>query len=108
MKGITPNAIVNKANELFPDDIPVEYKNELYIPTKNEGKDANYSIYSLYKLMFDVQGIAFNLVDKFNPCFNMKKDKTIESKASFTRKVRFVSDEILNEEKNEGIKHEYL
>lgn len=89
MKGITPNAIVNKANEMFPDDIKVEYKGGLYIPVKNEGIDAKYSIYSLYKFMYDGNEVSFDLVDEYNPRFDMKKDKTITSKSSFIRKVKF-------------------
>ena len=53
MKGITPNAIVNKANSMFHDAIPVGYKNGLYIPTENGGILGEYSIYLLYKYMYD-------------------------------------------------------
>ena len=74
---------------LFPDDIQVEYKYGLYIPNRNEGSNGKYSIYSLYKLMYDGNEVSFDLVDKYNPCFNMNKDKTIESKLSFIRKVKF-------------------
>ena len=89
MKGVTCNAIVNTANQMFPDAIPVEYKDGLYFPLKNEGKDASYSIYELYKYMYNGDEVAFDLVDKYNPRFEMKKDKTIVSKSSFIRKVKF-------------------
>ena len=90
MKGVTSNAIVNTANEMFPDAIPVEFKDGLYYPLKNEGVESSYSIYELYKALYNGDEVAFDLVDKYNPRFQMNKDKTISSKNSFIRKVKFV------------------
>jgi hypothetical protein len=56
---------------------------------KNEGVESSYSIYELYKALYNGVEVAFDLVDKYNPRFQMNKDKTISSKNSFIRKVRF-------------------
>ena len=89
MKGVTSNAIVNTANAMFPNAIPVEFKDGLYMPCRNEGAEAPYSIYELYKALYNGVEVAFDLVDKYNPRFQMNKDKTISSKNSFIRKVKF-------------------
>jgi hypothetical protein len=89
MKGVTSNAIVNTANAMFPDAIPIEFKDGLYYPLKNEGVESSYSIYELYKALYNGVEVAFDLVDKYNPRFQMNKDKTISSKNSFIRKVKF-------------------
>jgi hypothetical protein len=75
---------------MFPEAIPVEFKYGLYFPVKNEGVESSYSIYELYKALYNSVEVAFDLVDKYNPRFQMNKDKTISSKNSFIRKVKFV------------------
>ena len=89
MKGITPNAIVNKANEMFPDSVNIKYEGGLYVPLRNEGVDGDYSIYNLYKYLYDGNSVEFDLVDEFSPCFDFKENKTIISKEHFFREVRF-------------------
>ena len=44
---------------------------------------------AIYKTLYKGDEVAFDLVDKYNPRFQMNKDKTISSKNSFIRKVKF-------------------
>ena len=90
MKGVTSNAIVNTANRMFPDTVPVEFRDGLYYPMTTTDGSKCVSIYELYKTLYNGEEVAFDLVDEYNPRFELHKDKTISSKGSFIRKVKFV------------------
>ena len=89
MKGIPASTLEKTANEMFPESISVSYKNGLFIPKINNGIDANYSIFNLYKYLYEHNPITFELVNDFSPRFQFNKNRTIESKRSFERTLLF-------------------
>ena len=89
MKGIPASTLEKTANEMFPESISVSYKNGLFIPKINSGIDANYSIFNLYKYLYEHNPITFELVNDFSPRFQFNKNRTIESKRSFERTLLF-------------------
>ena len=89
MKGIPAVTLMNTANQLYPSSIKCMIRNGLFIPESNQGVDGSYSIFELYKSMYEGNEIAFDLVSDFNPCFEFRNDRSIVSKDSFIRKVSF-------------------
>ena len=89
MKGIPASTLEKTANEMFPESISVSYNNGLFIPKINSGIDANYSIFNLYKYLYEHNPITFELVNDFSPRFQFNKNRTIESKRSFERTLLF-------------------
>ena len=87
MKGIPADCLVRTANSLFPDSIPVKLAGGLFKPEINEGPDASYSIFELYKYLFDGNAIEFELVSASTPRFQFNNNRTITSKKSFTRNI---------------------
>ena len=90
MKGITMQSLAITANKMFPNDIPVkchEYEDGciLFLP---ERKGENYSIYSLYKHLYNGQEASFDLCDG-SPRFELNDNYSVESKTSFIRKIKF-------------------
>lgn len=89
MKGIPADSLERTANAMFKDAIPVHYKNGLFVPDRNEGADACYSIFELYRYMYNDGEVDFELVSEHNPRFEFKKDRTIVNKRSFKRHITF-------------------
>ena len=89
MKGIPASTLERTANMMFGDSIPVKCKGGLFIPEKNEGVDADYSIFKLYEHLFAENEVTFELVSEFTPRFDFNKNRTITSKSSFSRKLKF-------------------
>ena len=90
MKGITMKSLAKTANEMFPDDVPVEcheYEDGciLFIP-KTKGE--KYSLYSLYKYLYDGNEVTFDLCDG-DPRFEMNNNYSVTTKTTFPRKVKF-------------------
>lgn len=89
MKGIPASCLVQTANSLFPDSIPVKLAGGLFKPLNNNGPDASYSIFELYKYLYEGNTVNFELISEFTPHFDFNKNRTISSKSSFVRKVQF-------------------
>ena len=101
MKGIPASTLERTANMMFGDSIPVKCKGGLFIPekrlveqghlseAKNEGVDADYSIFKLYEYLYAENEVTFELVSEFTPRFDFNKNRTITSKLSFSRKLKF-------------------
>ena len=87
MKGIPATTLEYTANKLFPDSIPVKLSGGLFKPEINEGPDGVYSIFELYKHLFDGNTVEFELVSTFTPRFEFNKNRTITSKKSFIRNI---------------------
>ena len=87
MKGISASSLAYTANKLFPKSIPVKLDGGLFMPSINKGIDASYSIFELYKHLYNGNTVEFELVSKSTPRFNQNKDRSITSKTSFTRNI---------------------
>ena len=86
-KGVVPDVIVEKANELFPNDIQCYYESGLVYPMSSVSDNKEYSIYHLYKSLFEGQVIEFDLCkSKVKPMFELK-DFQISTRTSFIRKI---------------------
>ena len=87
MKGIVPDVIVEKANELHPQDIQCVYQDGLVYPIPSVSSNKEYSIFHLYKDLYDGQVIEFDLAtSKLHPCFELK-DFQVSTKTSFIRRI---------------------
>ena len=87
MKGIVPDVIVNKANELYPQDIQCVYQNGLVYPMPSTSSNKEYSIFHLYKTLYDGESIEFDLAtSKLHPCFELKEFQ-MSTRDSFIRKI---------------------
>ena len=89
MKGIPATSLIYTANKLFPNSIPVKLEGGLFKPTINNGPEASYSIFELYKYLYDGNNVSFELVNEFTPRFEFNKNRTITSKTSFVRNIVF-------------------
>ena len=89
MKGIPASCLVQTANKLFPDSIPVKLAGGLFKPLENKGPDASYSIFELYKYLYEGNTVNFELVSEFSPHFDFKNNRTITTKSSFIREINF-------------------
>ena len=87
MKGIPASCLVDTANDLFPDSIPVKLAGGLFKPLENKGPDASYSIFELYKYLYEGNTVNFELVSEFTPHFDFNNNRTITSKSSFVREI---------------------
>ena len=90
LKGIKQDVIAITANELFPDSIPCHYdeKKGLFMPERPSGAE-HYSIYKLYKHLYEGNEVEFDLCKSSNPCFEQKGNFTIQTKNTFIRKLKF-------------------
>ena len=87
MKGVCQDVIVAKANELYPNDIQCEYRDGLTYPIPSTSDNEEYSIYHLYKELYDGQEIEFDLAtSKLHPCFEFDKFE-VSTKTTFIRKI---------------------
>ena len=85
-KGIIPDVIVKKANELHPEDIQCEYRDGLAYPIDSVSDNVEYSIYHLYKDLYNGQAIEFDLCESDKPCFIFENFK-VSSRNSFIRQI---------------------
>ena len=87
LKGICQDVIVDKANELFPSDIQCYYQEGLVYPMPSTSDNTEYSIYHLYKQLFNGEAIEFDLAtSKIHPTFELK-DFHMSTKDSFIRRI---------------------
>ena len=86
-KGIPTDVLVKTANKLYADYIQCQYRNGLVYPA-NIGE--RYSIYKLYEDLYLGNAIEFDLCIGVSPCFDMKKNFSIQTKQSFVRKLQFI------------------
>ena len=70
------------ANELFPNDIQCEYRDGLAFPIPSTSDNTEYSIWSLYKTIYDGQTIEFDLCKSSKPCFEFN-DFHVSTRTSF-------------------------
>ncbi len=89
-KGVKQDVIAIKANELFPNAIPVNYNEAsgLFVP-EYVADSKQYSVMELFKSMYNGDAIEFDLCAGKNPCFEHKNNFTITTKRSFIRKLQF-------------------
>ena len=87
MKGIVPDVIVEKANEMFPNDIQCEYRDGLVFPIGSVSNNEEYSIFHLYTSIYDGETIAFDLAtSKLHPSFDLK-DFHVSTRDHFIREI---------------------
>ena len=89
MKGITQDVIAITANKLYPDLIPCYYQDGIFKPDRISSNPYNYSLFRLYKALYDGEEITFDLCSGSGPCFDMKNNFSIETKSEFIRKLKF-------------------
>ena len=89
MKGIPACVIEYRANELFPKSIPVKLNGGLFKPKINKGIEASYSIFELYKHLFNRNLVKFDLLSGGNCSFGKNKDRSMYSVKEFTRNIEF-------------------
>ena len=89
MKGIPACVIQYRANELFPKSIPVKLNGGLFKPKINMGIEASYSIFELYKHLFNRNLVKFDLLSGGNCSFGKNKDRSMYSVKEFTRNIEF-------------------
>ena len=89
-KGIIPDVLVMKANELFPNAKQCVYKDGLVYPSYDVPKsDEDYSIMLLYQKLYKGDEIEFDLcTSKLKPCFEMSNFE-VSTKETFIRKLKF-------------------
>ena len=58
-KGVPSDCIVKRANQMFPHDIQCEYRDGLAFPIPSVSSNEEYSIWHLYKSIYDGQMIEF-------------------------------------------------
>ena len=90
LKGIIQDVIAITANQLFPNAIPVDYKDGLFIPRRNEGRNGKYSVYELYKALHRGRAITFDLCCSDKPCFDMSANFSVTTKTEFNRRLQFI------------------
>ena len=93
LKGVKQDVIAITANELFPESVPCHYdeKKGLFMPDLlgEHYTIFNYSIYKLYKHLYEGNEVEFDLCKSSNPCFEQKGNFTIQTKNTFIRKLKF-------------------
>ena len=91
LKGVIQEVIAITANEIFPDAVQVEFDEDkgLFIPVGEYTKDSEFSIFNLYKSLYDGNEISFDLCSGDKKCFKFNKDFSIETKNTFIRKLKF-------------------
>ena len=87
MKGIIPDVIVEKANQLYPNDIQCIYEDGLVYPIPSTSSNKEYSIYHLYRSIYEGESIEFDLAtSKLHPCFDLSNFQ-VSTKESFIRQI---------------------
>ena len=88
-KGIPTDVMIKTSNKLYPDSIQCQYKDGLAYPERLGEKPEDYSVYRLYKDLYDGKTIEFDLCIGEKPCFDMKSNFSIITKTKFLRKLHF-------------------
>ena len=88
MKGIPARSLMEKANDMFKDSISVELDGGLFKPTINKGIEASYSIFELYKYLYNRNNVEFELVNEFSPCFDFLNNRDIKTKETFKSNIQ--------------------
>ena len=87
LKGVIPDVIVDKANELFPYDIQCEYRDGLVYAISSTSDNNEYSIYHLYHELYEGKSFEFDLCkSKIKPCFEFE-NFNVSTKTTFIRKI---------------------
>ena len=86
LKGVPSDVIVKKANQLHPEDIQCEYCDGLAYPIPSASNNEEYSIFHLYKDLYDGQTIAFDLCESSHPSFEFK-DFHVNTRQHFIREI---------------------
>ena len=86
LKGIPSDVIIKKANTLYPNDIQCEYRDSLAFPIPSVSSNEEYSVWHLYKTLYDGETIAFDLCESDKPMFELK-DFQVSTKTSFIRRI---------------------
>ena len=87
LKGVIPDVIVDKANELFPYDIQCEYRDGLVYAISSTSDNNEYSIYHLYHELYEGKSFEFDLCkSKLKPCFEFE-NFNVSTKTTFIRKI---------------------
>ncbi len=88
-KSITPNAIKNKASDMFPNAVHCEFNGKHFVPIGDYDDSSEFDVFKLYEHLYAGNEVVFDLVDEYTPRFDMRRDKTVRSKSHFYRTVRF-------------------
>ena len=90
-KGIIPDVLVMKANELFPNAKQCIYQDGLVYPSYDvQIGDGDYSIMLLYQKLYNGDEVEFDLcTSKLKPCFQVDTFE-ISTKETFIRKLQFI------------------
>ena len=86
MKGIPSDLIVKKANELYPKDIQCYYEGDYAFPMASVSSNKEYSVFHLYKTLYEGQAIEFDLCESSKPMFELKEFQ-MTTRDSFIRRI---------------------
>ena len=93
LKGVKQDVIAITANEIFNSSefVKVKYDENkgLFVPVDKYNNDSKFTVFELYKHMYDGNEVEFDLCKSSNPCFEHKNNFTITTKNSFIRKLKF-------------------
>ena len=93
LKGVKQDVIAITANEIFDNEEYVKVKYDeskgLFIPVDKYDIDSKFTVFELYKYMYDGNEVEFDLCKSSKPCFEHKNNFTITTKNSFIRKLKF-------------------
>ena len=85
-KGIPSDVVVKKANQLFPNDIQCEYRDNLAFPISSVSSNEEYSIWHLYRMIYDGKPVEFNLCESVKPMFELSNFQ-VSTRDSFIRVI---------------------
>ena len=88
-KGIPTDVLVKTANKRYPELIQCEFRDGLVYPSEIGTNEFVYSIFKLYEELYEGKSIEFDLCIGSKPCFDMKKNFSIQTKTKFIRKLQF-------------------
>ena len=98
LKGVVPDVIVDKANQMFPHDIQCYYDHGLVYPIDSVSDNNEYSVFHLYKALYDEEVIEFDLAtSKIKPSFEIK-DFQVRTRTSFIRRISISNQDFNFEE----------
>ena len=87
LKGIPSDLVVKKANELFPNDIQCFYEDGLAYPMSSVSDNNEYSVFHLYKHIYNNEMIEFDLCESIKPSFELK-DMKVSTRDHFIRQIQ--------------------
>ena len=86
LKGIPSDVVIKKANQLFPKDIQCEYRNGLAFPIPSVSNNEEYSLWHLYKTIYEGTPVEFDLCESEKPSFEFKNFQ-VSTRDSFVRVI---------------------